>query len=287
MIRTNSQLLQVEKPVRAPYGLLGPAVKVVNDRSDWWLGGAIHELFDGGVSYSVLADQGYDPDDVIREMINPVLGEDRFVQILPVTVETRIKTSTLGVSLGDVKAMAEDSMELVLQKGLEEAFWEYLGTKFRALAGEAGTEGTVVRTTINTTPVPSRKAVALLEDGVGTYTVGYRPTFHLPRIVASSADTMLKGDGEELVTSLGSNVIAGMGYSNTGTDGNALPDQQRVAYATGPVTVVLGETILLEDEHSKHVNTSNNVAEILVQKPALIAFSTKDVLSVLVDTNLD
>lgn len=282
MNRPNSQKIEVAKPQISPYGLLSPAVKVITMSNDWWVAGAIHEVFDGGLAYSVVADQGYDPDDVIREMVVADLGDSRYVHVVPVTIEARINTSTLGMKIYDLETMAEDAIELVQQKAIEEAFWEYLGTKFRALP-DSDAEGTD-RTPVGG-PVSPRHAQAILEGAVADNTVGYKATLHFPRIAASNLRVKCK-DGE-LHTAIGSSVIAGSGYSNIGVDGSELSDTQRVAYATGPVTVVLGESVILPGDISQSINTATNTAEIFVQKPALIAFSTKDVFSVLVDTTLD
>ena len=282
MNRPTSQRLEVAKPVQSPYGLLSPAVKVIEIDNDWWLSGAIHELYDGGVSYSVVADQGFDPDDVIREMVVEDLGEPRFVHIVPVTVEARIRTSTIGVDLDDLKQKAEDAIELVQQKAIETAFLEYLGSGFRSLAGENETVNSVQ---VSSPPVPPRYAQALLEGAVADNTVGYQATLHFPRL-ASSNLRVWDVDGV-LTTRNGSQIIAGSGYSIKGPDGSDLPETQRAAYATGPVTVVLGETVLLPDDVSQVVDTKNNTAELFAQRPAMVAFSTKDVFSVLVDTTLD
>ena len=287
MIRPNSQTLTVAKPEYAPYGLLSPAVKVVNLGSDWWLGGAIHELYDGGISYSVLADQGFDDGDTIREMVSPELGDTRFVHILPVTIEARVRSSTVGTTMDDLRKMAEDAIELVTQKALEEAFWEYLGSKYRSLANNTSDDSDdVERTVVSSSPVSSKRAQALLEGAVADNTVGYQPTLHFPRVVASGLE-LKEDDDKALKTVLGSYVVAGSGYSSKDQKGSALPDGQRAAYATGPVTVILGSDVLLPTDIPQAVNTANNVAEFFVQKPAMIAFSTKDVFSVLVDPTLD
>lgn len=282
MNRPNSQRLEVEKPIQSPYGLLSPAVKVIEIDNDWWLSGAIHEIYDGGVSYSVVADQGFDPEDTIREMVVDGLGDPRFVHIVPVTVEAKIRTSTLGVKPEDLRQMAEDAIELAQQKAIETAFWEYLGSGFRSLAGENETVNAVE---VSATAVPPRYAEALLEGAVADNTVGYQATLHFPRLASSNLRAKdVKG---VLTTINGSQIIAGSGYSRKGPDGTDLPETQRAAYATGPVTVVLGNTVVLPDDVSQVVDTKNNTAELFAQRPALVAFSTKDVFSVLVDTTLN
>lgn len=284
MIRPNSQKIEVAKPQISPYGILSPAVKVVNVDSDWWLGGAIHEIYDAGISYSVVADQGFDPGDIIREMTNPELGEARFAHVVPVTIETRLNVSTMGTDLSELQRMAEDAMDLVSQKAIEEAFWKYLGSKFRSLPNTTdGGDDEVIRTPlVPGTVLSPRNAQAVLEGAVAENTVGYQATLHFPRLATSNLE--VHDEDGALKTVLGSYVIAGSGYGNTDQDGNIIaPQGNRVAYATGPVTVLLGNAVVLPDINQR-VNTNNNVAEIFVQKPALIAFSTKDVFSVLVDT---
>lgn len=287
MIRPNTQKIEVAQPQMSPYGLLSPAVKVIKIDSDWWLSGAIHELYDGGVSYSTLVDMGSDPDDVIKEMVLPDLGDARFVHIVPVTIEARVNTSTIGVDVNGLESMAKDALELVQQKAIEEAFWQYMGSKFRSLPNnESSTDDEVVRMSLrNGTALSPRHAQAVLEGAVADHTVGYEATLHFPRLAASNL--RVKDHDGVLKTVIGSNVIAGSGYSNTDETGSAHSDPvQRTAYATGPMTVVLGKTEVFPDP-SQRVNTSTNTAEVFAQRPALIAFSTKNVFSVLVDTTLD
>ena len=88
--------------------------------------------------------------------------------------------------------------------------------------------------------------------------------------------TQTSPSGENvIVTSLGTPVVVGSGYTGAGPDGdaNAAPSgTNKWMYVTGPVTVHLGDAEIDNDSYAQGFNTSTNDLVIRGSRPAAVYF---------------
>jgi hypothetical protein len=124
-----------------------------------------------------------------------------------------------------------------------------------------------------------------LEEALGNASVGAAGVIHTPRVVGSALN--LDKDGGKLVTPLGNSVVSGVGYSKKGPDGTNAGAGKAWMYATGPVSVRLGPTIVVPGNLNQAINTSINEIQYFVDGSAAVTWSTTDAYAVLVDLTLD
>lgn len=290
MIRPQTDLMDIEKPVTAPYGILSGATNVKTVDSDWWISGFSHEVVDSNTSAELARILGGTE---VSEILQS-LGGHSFLSYQPFTIRTRSKASTFGNNLDAFKASAKQNLDIIKQKAVETEFWSgeisekiitdqapNLPATNRYLASTLATD---VTPTANTGVKP-RHGLALLEEAITNSTFGYQGLIHAPRAVASALK--VKGRDGVLRTNLDTPVVAGTGYSRKGPDGTDAPKGMYWMYATGPVTVILGDDIVIPEQKAQSVNVRDNTIEYIAELPAAVVFSTQEVFAVLVDLSLD
>lgn len=294
MIRPSDPNMDITMPVAADYGILSGATTVKTVNSDHWISTFTHEVSDSNTSVELAR----------------ILGGTEFVEIIaspnkqtnlsyqPFMIRTKVDGSTFGTDLNRFKAIAKENLDLVAQKAIETEFWSGTISKGiitdvvpnplepnatnRYLASSLATDVTPVAGT----GIKPRYGQALLEEAIGNASLGYQGTIHAPRAVASAL-RVKEGKGGALRTNLGTPMVAGSGYSKQGPDGtNAAPGKYWM-YATGPVTVILGEDAVFPETQSQAVNVRNNTIEYFAELPAAVVWSTQHVFAVLVDLSLD
>lgn len=278
--RSNTKQVEVAPPVASPYGILSPAAHVKVVSTDEWLGGFFSQVYDAKAEYS-LSTMLYGDNNT-----HIILEDDResqhFLEYEPFMIRASVFGSTMGAKPDFYEQSARDSLEAIQQKAIEEEFWSgFVTQNNRNLAGS---------NPIDVTPTPGtgvrpKHAQALLEGAVGSQTTGYQATLHFPRTVASVLK--LKDREGVLSTTIGSRMIAGSGYNRIGPNGQVSTGSQYWAYATGPVTVLIGDSAVNLVDFPQSVNSPRNTVEYIAEKPAAIVTSTKDTFAVLVDIGLD
>lgn len=216
---------------------------------------------------------------------------------MPFAIRTSINGSTFGSNPDYFRTKADDILEIVQQKAVEQEFWSGAISKGLNVEAAEGTDpdhrrnrwlASDIATDVTPTAgtgVKLRYAQALLEEALGNKTIGYRGLIHAPKAVASVMK--IKDEKGVLQSNLGTPVVAGSGYSKQGPDGTMAEAGKYWMYGTGPVTVLLGKTDILPDQLNQAVNARKNTIEIFAEKPAAVVFSTEQVFAVLVDLNLD
>jgi len=286
MVHSISAQFPTEQPQPTPYGILSPAVTVITEESNDWLAGFQYETVDSAVTVSIDPINGAEFSAsynlVEADAKEPVLREYQ-----PFAVKAYIKASTMGTSVEDLQKTADQALDTVLQKSIEKEFWtgrlsKQLEADNRYLSHEAAEDVTPTPGT----PIKVRYGQALLEQALGNGTIGSTGVIHAPLLVASVLDASDK-DGA-LTTGLGTKVVAGAGYSNTGPNGEVAPTNAAWMYATGPVTVRVGATNeTISEKLSEAVITGRNTVEFYVDRPAAVTWSTTPLYAVLVDLTLD
>lgn len=290
MIRPQVDLMDIEKPVVAPYGILSGATSVKTVDSDWWISGFSHEVVDSNTSAELARILGGTEVSQILQS----LGGDSFLSYQPFMIRTTSKASTFGNNLETFKANAKSSLDIITQKAVETEFWS--GAISKVVAADQDPDSPVINRYLasslatDVTPtvgsgVKPRLGLALLEEAITDSTFGYQGLIHAPRAVASALKVKEKSGA--LRTNLDTPVVAGSGYSRQGPDGTLAPNGMYWMYATGPVTVILGDDVVFPEPLSQAVNVRNNTIEYIAERPAAVVFSTQEVFAVLVDLSLD
>lgn len=278
----------------AQFGLLSSATTLIEDSNPHWIDEFDYATLDcvADVTLSSICNTATVVTAVER-------GNDSLSRTyVPFEVITSFQCSTMGLTPGDIEKIARDSAEACLQKALEFEFWTGSLAKEAAEDGswDAGTRGVFPNRFLaspdarNVTPTPgtgvkSKHGLALLEQALADCGCGSKGTIHATRGVASALG--IKGKDNVLVTNLGNLVVAGVGYSGTGPDGTPAPAGSAWMYATGPITVRVGEVSVVQDKVSQSIDIKNNTAKYIVSQPAAITWNSCCHAAVLVDLSLD
>lgn len=282
----------VAKP--SAFGLLSSAASVVTDTSANWRSGIDFETVNckAHVRLSAICSTA-DSVDVVTPEDGPM-----FRRYMPFEIETDFPCSTFGFKHVQYESIAAEFLKLAEQKAIEHELWTGELSKAQEAVWNAGQHGgdefpnrwlahpdaTDVTPTPGT-PVKVKYALALLEDALGDCGVGIEGTIHMTRGVASAMN--LKARDGKLVTSLGNTVIAGAGYDGSGPNGTAPTGTQVWMYATGPVSVRLGEVTATPGDRTQAIDTANNSVRVYASKPAAVSWDSCCHYAVLVDLALD
>lgn len=285
MVRSNTTLVETTGPQLSPYGILSPAV-TVKDLSNSSLAGFTYAIGDAGlvVENSVIAGGTSGSQIVVDNSTN----RQNFGFYYPFDIQASIEASTFGTTPEALYESARNALELVAQKAIEAEFWH--GHIAKALTAENDNRYLSNAAAFDVTPtagtaIKVRYGQALLEEALGESTLGSKGVIHAPRLIASVLQT--SDDNGALKTNLGTPVVAGAGYSNIGPSGTLAPSGQSWMYATGPVTVHVGDLVVTPDKVNQAVDTSNNTTKYYVDRPAAVTWSTTNLYAVLVDLTLD
>lgn len=286
MARSVTTLVETAQPVIAPFGILSSATTVVEGSDDSWISGLTHEVPDARVSARNVTILGSDNENSVTAVSSPVKDNYRFYY--PFDVQTSIEVSTMGSDPAHVLKSAKSALDVVAQKTIEFEFWE--GGIAKTLTDPSDNRYLANSSAIDMTPTPGtgvkvHYGLALLEEALGTGTIGSTGVIHAPRSVASAL--RVRPEKGTLCTSLGTSVVAGTGYTRRGPSGALAPANQAWMYATGPVTVRLGQVTVIPEKLSQAVDTSINNIKYYVDRPASVTWSTTNLYAVLVDLTLD
>lgn len=273
-------VLTAQTPEPSLYGLVNSKT-VVNEDSRW-ISGFEQE------SIACMADvrlidacnSGAD------ELVINKTGTGSLGAYTPFNVQAEIACSTMGKQEEWV-AYAADALELCQSKAIELEFWE--GRLARAVGNENRylANGDAVDLTPSPgTAVRARYGLALLEGQLAATGCGGRGFIHTPVSVASVLPVKDRGD-DILTTTLGNYLIAGDGYTGTGTDGAATTGSSVWLYATGPVFVRLDEVQVDADEPRQFINTTTNEVVVRAERAASVVWDGCAHFKVLVDLSLD
>lgn len=286
MVRPTNTLIETTGPEASPFGILSPATTVIERHDEFWLSGYVYKIGDARVQVDNAVILGADLPAEVTSVV-PNTG-DTYGLYFPFDIQAEVEHSTFGETPDEVEKTAKAALDVVTQKAIEVEFWGGGAAKLitkpnknRYLANAAS---------IDVTPTPGtavkpRYGQTLLEGALGDATIGSVGTIHAPRAVAGILK--LEEDKNTLFTKLGNTVVAGTGYSKTGPSGAVAGPNQYWMYATGPVTVILGDMNIVPGEVSQAIDTRVNTIKYYVDRPAAVTWSTTNVYAVLVDLSLD
>ena len=272
-------VLRAQAPEPSLYGLVNS--KTVVNESNRWIAGFEQE------SISCMSDVRLIDtcDTQLEELVIEKTGSASLGEYIPFTVQAEVGCSTMGKQ-EDWVNYATDALELCQNKAIELEFWE--GRLARAAGNDNRylANGDAVDLTPSGTAIRARYALALLEGQLADAGCGGRGYIHVPVSIASVLPLKDRGDGV-LTTTLGNYVIAGDGYTGTGTDGAATTGSSVWLYATGPVFVRLDEVQVAADDARQYINTETNTVSVKAERAASVVWDGCAHYKVLVDLALD
>jgi hypothetical protein len=273
MARSLTTLVETSQPVVSPFGILSPAVEVVEDHSEYpeWISGYTYETPDGQTSAYLTSVLGTTNEETVIDINDPLDPVFRFYY--PFGIRTKTLSSTFGTTPDKIRETAKNALDVVTQKSIEREFW--MGTI-------TPTKGTAVK---------PHYGLALLEEALGNATIGSAGTIHGPISTASALKRVLHVDttdgNKTLITPNGNTMVSGTGYTRVGPDGTTAPANQAWMYATGPVTVFLSDIFIVPEKQSQAVDTLQNNIAYYGERYAGVTWSTANLYAVLVDLTAD
>lgn len=293
MARSDTTLVQTTPPLVSPFGILSPAVTLVEDDSDYpsWISGYQYETPDGQTSAANTTVIGTTVEESITDVNNPKSFAYRWYY--PFGIRTATISTTFGTNPDLIKATTMKALALVTQKSIEREFWE--GAIAKTLTDNdnryLAQSGAVDVTPTSGTAVKPHYGLALLEEALGNATLGSAGTIHGPVSTASALKRVLHvdtADGKKtLVTPNGNTMVSGTGYTRVGPSGVAAPTGQAWMFATGPVTVYLSKGFVNPTQKSQSVDTLQNSIGYYGERFAGVTWSTTNLYAVLVDLTAD
>jgi hypothetical protein len=287
MTRSNTTLVPTAGLEVAPYGILSPATTTYDHNDSFWTSGVTYENQDAGLVVANGSIFGANPAETVT-VIDNTASKEHFKTYYPFDVKASVKVSTMGTNPAEIEASATTALGIVMQKAIEIEFWN--GDIAKLLDSDNDNRYLASAQSVDVTPtagtaVKVRYGLALLEEALGNASIGSKGVIHAPRVVGSALN--LDKDGSTLVSPLGNSVVSGVGYSKKGPTGAVASAGKAWMYATGPVSVRIGPTIVTPDKLNQAINTRINEIQYFVDGSAAVTWSTTDSYAVLVDLTLD
>lgn len=275
------EIIEAPPFVAAPYGLLSLRDPDVTT-DERWLSGFTYESRSCSSTVNLLdICGGADP----VSIITPPEDLVRNREYEPFIIEAVDSCSTFGFLKRDVEQRAIDALEACTQKALENEFWT---GDLAATNGYDANRSLASTDSVDVTPsgsaVKLRYGLAILERALADCGCGTRGTIHVTRDVGSVLPVKIVDD--HLETQLGNYVVAGAGYTGSGPDGT-VPGTGTWMYATGPISVLLGQSEAVGASLKEQVDRSNNTWEARAQRPAAVTWDGCCAFAVHVDLALD
>jgi hypothetical protein len=263
-------------PVKAaPFGLLSVATVVEHDETDLQWAGFDFDYVAPANGYtagvwstcaSTPAAVLYNSSSAERFPTGNALGitVDRSCSVLGETPEERFD---------DIEA----ALDLITGKALERELWT--GDFAKTLTPDGFFLASALAVNAGTAASPVH-GLALLEDAVAACSMGEQTTIHMTRGTATAlgGDVIAERDGV-LETTGGSLVCAGPGYPGTGADGTT----KTFIYATGPITVHLSPTSVVEDRAASGFDATDNTLLVRAERFAAFTVTSECLFRVQVD----
>ncbi|MDQ0376499.1 hypothetical protein [Amycolatopsis thermophila] len=187
------------------------------------------------------------------------------VEASPITVYGSFRCRLLGYSLEEAQRRAREHLEAGEQQAVE----------YAVMSGEGGNLPFLADAdTVNLgTATCAEELLSLLYEHADAEFTG-EPVLHVPRAAAPWLKDHLAREAGRLVTTLGTPVVAGAGYSeaNVGPGGVAAPAGSFWVYATGPVVVRRGPITAVPNPPEAGLNRSNNDFTALAERQYVVGW---------------
>lgn len=269
-----------------PCGLLGVA-NVRNHRStsydETWIRGFDAEFISNPHFVRLLS--LYETTVIDGELYEAAPNSFNFTSVMPFFIEVEDTHGTLGIVAEDRFSKILKQLDAVTQKAIEYELWEGAAAKEHpnVLTRDdlylTKTGGAVILGAGGVSDIA--RAVSLAEQAIASSPTGGNGIIHCTRDVASFATSaqifhsVSTEDDTYMVTTLGTPVVVGSGYTGAGPDGavGAAPTiSNKWIYVTGAVDVHLGKAELDNDDLSQGFSPATNDITIKANRPAAVYF---------------
>ena len=262
------------KPRLAPYGLLSPAVNVV-DLTEREIDSFDYEVFCGMDIYGKVVCSAED---------GPLVAtgsSTHYMNYKTVAAIYDLKCSTMGMNPETLRTRLDLMREVQLEKFLGNELWNGTVTQTATdfSTNRYLTDGNAV--VLTTAGVSPEDALGLIEQGLAENGIGGVGVVHVPRLLLSRLDIKEKDKDGILWTEGGNIIVSSTGYTTNGAtagDGSWM-------FGTGLVTVRLGRADIYDDSAKKFINTQNNTIELAGEQP--VAVTWNDCVQVAAQVNVD
>lgn len=262
----------------ASFGLLSVADVIRPDDEKWVQGFSAEFLSRPDKVQLLSAISGEVPNGIVYE---PAEGTstDTFQEVHPFFIEAINEVSGMGVRGKDPRLDVLTQLESTTQKAIERELWD--GPVIKA---DDDDQPYLAKTpngplVIGGGAVAPKKALSLIEGSISNSPTGAGGVIHVTRDIGSiltlqgAIKPVDNEDGtQHLETVLGTKVVIGSGYTGSSPDGGVGDDLIKFMYATGPVTVVLGESEVINEDMNRAFTPSNNDVEFRAIRPAAVYF---------------
>lgn len=203
--------------------------------------------------------------------------DELFEDIDPFFIQVDDKGSAMGLLGQDRFSRILNQLEATTQKALEFELWT------GAASIEDGAENPYLTqttsTVLTTGGVAPKKALYLIEGALSNSPTGAGGVIHVSRDVASTLtlqDAIRPVTGPDgvvhLETVLGTKVIAGTGYLGNGPGLTDATATNKWIYATGPVSVTLGDPEVVEEDLNRAFTPATNDVYLTAIRAASVYF---------------
>lgn len=194
----------------------------------------------------------------------------------PFFIELVYKGSLLGSNINEQRVKAAAQLDAATGKAVEYELWNGVAVKADGIDQSYLTvDGDLAATVLGTGGVSPKKALSLIEGAIADSPTGAGGVIHVTRDIGSilTLQGAIKPVDDHLETVLGTKVVIGSGYTGDGPgDSNEASDTTKWMYATGPVSVLLGDAEVVNEDSSRSVNTSVNDINLAALRPASVYF---------------
>src|ERR1044072_259045 len=255
-----------------PFGLVNPKTLVGEDSR--WEGGFQQE--------SIICNSAVKNIDICNTTAASDVKEASGSNILdpykPFAVQAQVVCSTLGSLRVDWERRVLDALEACTSKEVDYEICTGELAQAAITAGDSSYPNLYLNNgdAVDLTPTPGtavrpKHGLALLEGALANANCGTRGFIHAPTSIASVLP--LKQKDGMLQTMIGNYVIAGSGYPGTGpgVTGPTLGNEAWI-YATGQVTVRLGDGQVAPDSVAQYVDRSVNKIVLSAERPAAVTW---------------
>src|SRR4030095_12526214 len=286
MARSSTTLVPTAGLEVAPFGILSPATTTYDHSDSFWTSGFTYENKDAGIVVVNGPIYGGGSEDIT--VVDNSGATELFKTYYPFDIKGSVKVSTMGTSPADIEEAVKTALDIVKQKAVEFEFYE--GQVAQTLTVTNDNRYLASAQTTDVTPTPGtavkvRYGLGILEQSLGLGSIGSKGTIHVTRDVATAL--RLDKDGKKLVTPLGTPLVSGVGYTKVGPDGSTAAEGTAWMYATGPVSVRLGQTIITPEKLNQAIDIRINNVQYYADRAAAVTWATNESYAVLVDLTLD
>lgn len=255
----------VDSPTRTPrsYGLFSVVINRENTSETRWNNGV--EFSEVGCT-SADAFGTQDCDSIVSRTFDTGQG---LAEGTDFTVTASFDCSPVGYTVDDAQAVANARLITQEETQVEKALWT------GGLTNSPNFSETTSTNTLTSTAVSAGVALGKVEQWLASH-YGSKGIIHVTRAAATILIGVgyLVAQGQQLHTKLGTPVVAGGGYDNSGPDGKVPDDGTFWVYGTPAILMYRGDVQTVTSDSSAHLDRSNNDFMAIAERQYVLAYES-------------